>query len=104
MRWPAILRARSRPYHAVQLLGLCKWTRQVHRLLRLLEREEFHPHALTPGDPGVETKRTERELFQLWRVHRPANQLRLSLLPFRHFHARHETATTNTRPAKGRRR
>src|SRR5271169_4242989 len=101
MRWPAVAGARSGPQHAVQLLGMCKWTRQIHRFLRLPEREEFHPYPLTSRDPGVEAERAERELLQLRRIHRPANQLGLSLLPFRHFHAGHEAAATDAGATQG---
>src|SRR5580704_5889376 len=98
---PTVVRARSGPWHAVQLLGLRKWTRQIHQLLRLSEREELHPYAIAPRDPGVETESPNRELLQLWRVHRPASQFSLSLLPFRHFHAGHEAAATDASAAEG---
>src|SRR5580658_9155390 len=101
MRWPAVAGARSAPKHAVQLLGMCKWTREVHRVFRLPEREEFHPYALTSRDPGVETERPERELLQLWRAHRLANQLGLSLLPFPHIDAGHEAAATDAGATQG---
>src|SRR5260370_36840491 len=101
MRRPAIAGARSGAKHAVQLLGMCKWTRTVHWVFRLPEREEFHPCSLTSRDPAVARESTERELQQLWGVHRPANQLGVSVLPFRHFDAGHEAAATDAGATQG---
>src|SRR5580704_8220057 len=102
MRRPAVTVTRYGPEHAIQLLGMWKSSWTVHRVLRLPEREKFHPRALASGDPAAEPECTECELLQLWGVHRPADQLSLPVLSFRHFDAGHEAAATDASATQGR--
>src|SRR5216683_356461 len=92
--------ARLAGKHAVYLLAMRDRRRSLHQLSRVLERKEFHPSAFARADQGVAPERSVCELLQLRGLHQPGIQLRLSLLPLAHLHARYEAAAAHAGAAQ----
>src|SRR6266568_6022875 len=92
--------ARLTGKHAVHLLAMRDRRRSLHQLSRVLERKEFHPSTVVRADQGVASERSVCELLQLRSLHQPGIQLRLSLLPLAHLHARYEAAAADAGAAQ----
>src|SRR5579859_8159377 len=76
--------AQHGPKRPLHLLAVSERARPLHHIFRVPQGKEFHPPTLAGGDSALAPERPNRELLELWRVHRTAKQFGLPLLPFAH--------------------